>query len=79
MARRNLLSLRYHMDVLRDIFANRTVLSAMIKRNTAGRYKSSALGFMWNMLSPILTMIVLYIVFMNIRTRAIPDFWIYLC
>lgn len=74
-----ILSPSYNIGVIKDILHNRTVLSAMIKRNTAGRYKSSALGFMWNMLYPILTMVILYIVFMNIRTRPIPEFWIYLC
>lgn len=67
----------YH--VMKDIMANRQVLSALIKRNTAGRYKNSFLGFAWNMLTPILTILVLYVVFTQIRTRPIPDFWIYLC
>ncbi len=76
---RTILSFKYTVATIKDILGNRTVLSAMIKRNTAGRYKSSALGFLWNMLYPLLTMLVLYIVFMNIRTRPIPEFWIYLC
>ncbi len=66
-------------SVFRDIHANRTILSAMVKRTTAGRYKSTALGFAWNMVTPLLTILVLYVVFTTIRTRPIPDFWIYLC
>ncbi len=65
--------------VFRDIYDNRIILSAMIKRSAAGRYKSSALGFAWNMVAPLLTLLVMYIVFTTIRTRPIPDFWIYLC
>lgn len=66
-------------SVFRDIYDNRIILSAMIKRSTAGRYKSSVLGFAWNMLAPVLTLIVLYLVFTTIRVRPIPQFWIYLC
>ncbi len=66
-------------SVFRDVYANRVILSAMIKRAAAGRYKSTALGFAWNMVAPVLTILVLYVVFTTIRTRPIPDFWIYLC
>ena len=66
-------------SVFRDIYDNRIILSAMIKRTTAGRYKSSALGFAWHMLAPVLTILVLYLVFSTIRVRPIHDFWIYLC
>ena len=64
--------------VFRDIYDNRVILSAMIKRSAAGRYKSTALGFAWNMVSPLLTLLVLYIVFTTIRDNPIPDYWIYL-
>ncbi len=66
-------------SVFRDIYDNRVILNVMVKRAAAGRYKSSALGFAWNMISPILTLLIIYIVFTEIRTRPIPDFWIYLC
>ena len=66
-------------SVFRDIYDNRVILSAMIKRSAAGRYKSTALGFAWNMVAPILTIIILYIVFTAIRRNPIEDYWIYLC
>ena len=62
----------------KDIWNNRIILLAMIRRNTAGRYKNSFLGFAWHLLLPVLTIIVLYITFTSIRPRPIPDFWIYL-
>ena len=62
----------------RDVYDNRIILLAMIRRNTAGRYKNSYLGFFWHLLLPVLMIIVLYITFSSIRPRPVPYFWIYL-
>ena len=62
----------------KDVWANRIILMALIRRNTAGRYKSSYAGFVWHLFLPVLTIVVLVITFTAIRPRAIPDFWIYL-
>ena len=62
----------------RDVYENRIILLAMIRRNTAGRYKNSYLGFLWHLILPVLMIIVLYITFSSIRPRPIPDFWVYL-
>ncbi len=62
----------------KDIQENRVILLAMIRRNTAGRYKNSYLGFLWHLLLPVLMIIVLYITFTAIRPRPIPEFWVYL-
>lgn len=62
----------------RDMADNRVVLSALIRRNTAGRYKSAFMGFAWHLLLPVLMIVVLYITFTSIRTRPVEDFWVYL-
>ena len=62
----------------RDVIDNRVVLSAMVRRNTAGRYRSTYVGFAWHLLMPIMMTIVLYITFTAIRPRPLEDFWIYL-
>jgi len=41
------------------------------------RYKGTYLGFLWNVLEPLLTFLVLYIVFTSIRERT-EDYGIYL-
>ena len=41
------------------------------------RYKGTYLGFLWNVLEPILTFLILYVVFTSIRERS-GDFGIYL-
>ena len=62
----------------RDVRENKIILLAMIRRSTAGRYKSSYLGFAWHLLLPVMMIIVLYITFTSIRPRPVEDFWIYL-
>lgn len=61
-----------------EIYKSRGILLALIRRNTAGRYKSTYVGFAWHLLLPVLMIVVIYIVFENIRTRPVEDFWIYL-
>ena len=63
---------------IKDVYENRVILLAMVRRNTAGRYKNSYVGFAWHLLLPVLMIIVLYITFTNIRPRQVEDFWIYL-
>ena len=62
----------------RDLYDNRVILMALIRRNTAGRYKNSYVGFIWHLLLPVMMIVVLTITFTYIRPRAIEDFWIYL-
>ena len=56
----------------RDVWDNRIILMALIRRNTAGRYKSSYAGFVWHLFLPVLTIVVLVITFTAIRPRAKP-------
>ena len=63
---------------MKEVYDNRIILMALVRRNTAGRYKSSYIGFLWHLLLPVLTIIVITITFTYIKTRPIPDFWIYL-
>jgi len=62
----------------KDVYNNRAILVALIRRNTAGRYKSSYIGFIWHLLLPVMMIAVLTITFTYIRPRAMEDFWIYL-
>ncbi len=62
----------------KDVRDNKVILMAMIRRNTAGRFKSSYVGFLWHMLLPIMMIAVLTITFTYIRPRPLEDFWIYL-
>lgn len=56
----------------------RDVTLSLIRRNIAGRYKSTALGFAWNLITPVALICIFNLVFGTIRPKPIADFWIYL-
>lgn len=62
-------------------FANfkkyRFLLYQLIKRDIQVKYRNSVLGVFWSFLEPLLTMIVMTIIFGYIFKRAIPNFPVY--
>lgn len=62
-------------------FANfgkyRFLLIQLVKRDIQKKYRSSVLGIFWSFLEPLLTMIVMTIIFAFIFKRAIPNFPVY--
>ena len=54
------------------------IIRALVFKNIFGRYKNSIVGFGWNFITPIVTMVAYYVIFSEFRTNAIPNFWIYL-
>lgn len=63
---------------IREIYESRNILKAMIVKNLFGHYRSSTLGFIWHFIVPIIMMFVYYIVFTQIRSNSIPNYWIFL-
>jgi len=49
--------------VFDSLYRHRSLLWVMIKRDVLGRYKGSALGLLWSLFNPILTLIVYTLVF----------------
>lgn len=54
------------------------LLTELIKRNISGKYKDSTLGLFWSFLNPLLSMIVLTMVFSLIFAGSIENFPVYL-
>ena len=54
------------------------LLTELIKRDISGKYKDSTLGLFWSFLNPLLSMIVLTIVFSTFFGRTIENFPVYL-
>lgn len=52
---------------------------SLVKKNLYGKYKNSALGFLWNFITPAISILLFYIVFENFMGRDIPNYWAYLC
>jgi ABC-type polysaccharide/polyol phosphate export permease len=51
---------------MREIFKYRDLISALVARELKVRYRRSAIGFTWTMLQPLLTMLVLQVVFSSL-------------
>lgn len=63
---------------LRNLTARRELLSSLIVSDIRIKYKGSALGIFWSMLSPALTLAVYFLVFAVFLKNGIPNFVIYL-
>jgi ABC-type polysaccharide/polyol phosphate export permease len=55
----------------------RFLLIQLVKRDIQVKYRSSVLGIFWSFLEPLLTMILMTIIFSFIFKRAIPNFPVY--
>lgn len=54
------------------------LLKELVKRDVSGKYKDSTLGIFWSFLNPLLSMIVLTMVFSLIFSGSIANFPVYL-
>jgi len=59
------------LKIMPDIWKKRKVILHFAFLNVKLRYKGTNLGFLWNALEPLLTFLLLYVVFTSIRER--PD------
>lgn len=62
---------------LAELFRYRDLLHQLVARNIKVRYKRSTLGVVWSMLSPLLTTVVLSIVFLTIFRPVTPYYPVY--
>lgn len=63
---------------LREIWAARELLVAMVRKELKVKYKDSALGFVWSMLNPAMYLVIFYLVFSVFLGNGIPLFPIWL-
>lgn len=66
------------MKLLRELFAYRTMLTTMIRKELVTRYKGSVLGFLWTFINPLLQLLVYSVVFSTILRVDVPQYPIYL-
>jgi ABC-type polysaccharide/polyol phosphate export permease len=62
----------------RELLRYRFLIRNLIARDLKIRYKRSTLGFIWVMLNPLLTMIVLALVFSSIIGVRVPNYAVFL-
>ncbi len=63
---------------LRNLSSRRELLTSLITSDIRIKYKGSALGLFWSMLSPALTLATYFLVFSVFLKNGIPNFVIYL-
>lgn len=66
------------IEEARELYRCRELLWSLVHRDLTIRYKRSVLGFLWTMLHPLMTMIVLTIVFSHLFRFRLDRFPIYL-
>lgn len=68
----------YLFDELHALLRYRSLLGELILRNLKSRYKRSFMGVAWTMINPLLTTLVLYVVFSQLFAFSVPNYPIYL-
>jgi len=63
---------------LANLWSRRELLLGLISSDIRIKYKNSALGLFWSMLSPAVTLAIYYLVFSVFLKNGIPNFVIYL-
>ena len=65
-------------QVIKNFSKYTFLLTELVKRDISGKYKDSTLGLFWSFLNPLLSMIVLTMVFSLIFAGSIENFPVYL-
>ncbi len=66
------------MNAIKELYQYREMIFSLIRKDLRGRYKGSALGFLWTFLNPLLQLIVYTIVFSELFPTNIEKFYIFL-
>ena len=66
------------MKHLREIYDYRQMIYSLVRKELRGRYKGSALGFMWTFINPLLQLLVYTFVFSIVMPNNIDKFYLYL-
>ena len=63
---------RVFVDTFRAFWSYRELITLLVRRDIAVRYKRSFLGLAWSLLNPLLTSLVLWVVFTTIFSSRLP-------
>ncbi|WFR56320.1 ABC transporter permease [Anaerocolumna sp. AGMB13025] len=66
------------MNTIKELYGYRQMIFSLVKRDLRGRYKGSALGFLWTFINPLLQLIVYTLVFSVIIKTDIDKFYLFL-
>ena len=66
------------MKTIKELYAYREMIFSLVRRDLKGRYKGSALGFLWTFINPLLQLGVYTMVFSVIMRNGIEDYYLFL-
>lgn len=66
------------MKLIQELYAYREMIFSLVRRDLKGRYKGSALGFLWTFINPLLQLGVYTLVFSVIMRNGIEDYYLFL-
>lgn len=66
------------MERIKNVYLYREMIFSLVKRELRGRYKGSALGFLWTLINPLFQMIIYTLVFSYIMRSGIEDYYLFL-
>lgn len=66
------------MKKVKELYAYREMIVSLVRKELRGRYKGSALGFLWNFLNPLLQLAVYTMVFSVIMRAGIEKYYLFL-
>jgi ABC-2 type transport system permease protein len=66
------------IEEISELYKYRNLVSQFVSRNLKTRYKRSALGVVWTLLNPLLTMVVLTLVFSNVFKFDVANYPVYI-
>lgn len=66
------------MNSFKEIYEYRQMIFSLVRKDLRGRYKGSALGFVWTFINPLLQLLVYTLVFSVIMRAGIDQYYIFL-
>jgi len=66
------------MKLLHEIYDYREMIYSLVRRDLRGRYKGSALGFLWTFLNPLFQLLVYTFVFSIIMNAGYDKYYLFL-
>lgn len=68
----------FFIDLFRELRQYSFLMSQLVSRDFNNKYRQSILGVLWSLLNPILTMMVMYLVFSTLFKSTVEYFAVYL-
>lgn len=66
------------IQTIKEVWAYRTMIQSLVRRDLRGRYKASVLGFLWTFIVPLCQLLVYTVVFSVILKSNVERFYLYL-